>query len=115
MGKHAAGKRLAQDDDIGSDALMVASQHTARAAKAGLHLVGHQQHVTALAETGGCCQVTRVRHHNAGLALNGLYPERADVRVLQRLFKRRQIIIGDDVETWQKRAEALRRGCLGAG
>src|SRR5207249_8209926 len=48
--KIAAGQPLADRHEIGPDALVLTGKHPARAAKAGSHLVGDQQHAVACAQ-----------------------------------------------------------------
>lgn len=60
---------LAEDEDVGLDAVVVAGEHAAGARAAGLHLVADQQRVVRVQQLLRAAQVALVRDHDARLAL----------------------------------------------
>ena len=82
----AAAERLAQDDNVRLDALVVAREHLAGACQAGLDLVRDEEDVALAAQLRSAPQVPGVGHDHAGLALNRLHHKPGDVGILQRTF-----------------------------
>ena len=67
-----ATQGFAEDEDVRTDALVVACQHLAGAGNAALHLVGHEEDVVLLADVIAFLQVAFVGDVHASLALDGL-------------------------------------------
>ena len=106
-GHEAAAERLAQHQDVGLHALVVARQHAPRARNARLHLVRDEQHVVALAGGGDGGEVAVRRHHHARLALDGLHLKRHDVGVRrQRRLQRAHVGVRHLAQAGQQRAVA---------
>ena len=72
-GNHTATESLAQDQDVGTHALMVAGEHLAGTGYTALHLIRHEKHVVFVADVIAFFQIALVRHVYAGLALDGLH------------------------------------------
>ena len=70
--QHPAAERLAQDQAVGTDALVLEGEPRAGAAQAGLHLVEDQQHAVCVADAAQGGEPARRRHDDAGLALDRL-------------------------------------------
>ena len=102
----AAAERLAEDVDVGDDALVVAGEGLAGAAEAGLDLVGGEQHVVLGAEVADAAQVAVRRDDHAALALDRLDQDRDGVGV-DRGLDRGQVAVGDGDEAGRERAEAV--------
>ena len=71
-GQDAAAEGLAEQVQVGHDALAVARERLADPAEAGLDLVGDEEHVAALGDLAHGAEVALRRHDDAGLALHGL-------------------------------------------
>ena len=69
-GKDAARKGLADGYNVGTDALMVAGEHTSGTSDTGLDLVRDEQDVVLLAEVVALFQIAVVWHVDSGLALD---------------------------------------------
>ena len=100
----AAAERLAQDVEVGDDALVVAREGPAGPAEAGLDLVGREQHVVGGAELADPAQVAVRRDHDAALALDGL-DEHGDRVRRDGGFERREVAVGHLDEPGRERAE----------
>ena len=98
--QHAAAERLAQDDAVGTDALVLECEPGAGAAEARLHLVEDQQHAVRVADAAQPGEIARRRHDDAGLALDRLDQHR------RRLGRDRALDGGEIAE--RHRAEAGR-------
>ena len=105
-GIEAAGERLADDQDVGRDLLVLVGEELAGAAKAGLDLVEHKENVVLAADGGDLAEVAGGRNDDAGLALDGLDEEGAGVGRdggAQRLG----VAEGYGAEAGRKRAKAV--------
>ena len=94
--------------------MVAAGQQAAGARDAGLDLVRDEEHVALLARSDGAGDVVVGRHIHTLLALDGLHEEGADVRVLQRLLQRWDVIVGDHLEARCERPEAALAVGVGA-
>src|SRR4029450_5437001 len=72
--QHAAAERLAQDQAVGTDALVLEGEPGAGAAQARLHLVEDQQHAVGVADAAQAAEPARRRNDDAGRALARLPP-----------------------------------------
>ena len=70
--QHAAAERLAEDEPVGPDVLVLEGEPRAGAAESRLHLVEDQQHVVRVAQAAQAREKAGGRHDDAGLALDRL-------------------------------------------
>jgi len=70
--RHARGQPLGHHHDVGHDAEVLKRKPFARAPKARLHLVGHQQNAIVVADFAQPLHEAHRRHHVAALAQHGL-------------------------------------------
>lgn len=91
-GVRAARQRLAEDDHVGLDALMIAGEHLAGAAEARLHLVGDKEHIVLFAQRRGLLEIAIAGDDDAGLALDRLDHKGAHVRILELLLELLQVV-----------------------
>ena len=105
-GIEAAGERLADDEHVGLDALVLVGEELAGAAEAGLDLVGDEQDAVLLADGGGVFEEAVGRHEDAGLALDGLDEEGGGVG-RDGGAQGGGIAEGDDLEAGREGAEAV--------
>ena len=102
----AAAQGLADDDHVGPHALVLAGEELARAAEAGLDLVGDEEDVVLLADLGGLPEEPVGRDEDAGLGLDGLDQEGGRVR-RDGLFQGLGVAEGNDGEAGGEGAEVL--------
>ena len=117
-GKGAAGKGFADGDHIRADALVVAGEHFACAADAGLYLIGNKKDIVLVAEVIAGLEVAVRRDIYAGLSLDGLYQHCAHLVAFffQDLAEGVNIVVGDLDEARCERpvlgiAVRIRRHC----
>ncbi len=108
QGQDAATERLAEQVDVGHDAVAVARERLAHAGEPGLDLVGDEQHVVARADLAHRAQVALGRQHDAGLALDRL-DQHGGGRRRDRGLDRRGVAERHGDESRCERAEALAR------
>lgn len=70
--REAVGDALGHDQDVRAHAVVLDGEHLARAAEAGLHLVGDEQDVVLVADLAHALQVRRHHGDVAALAEDGL-------------------------------------------
>ena len=104
--QHAAAERLAQDDAVGADALVLEREPGAGAAEARLHLVEDQQHAVRVADAAQPGEEARGRHDDAGLALDRLDQHRRRVR-RDRALDGGEIAERHRAEAGRERSEAV--------
>lgn len=117
-GVDAAGDGLSEDEQVGLDVfgltLAVALARAGAAGgeqgsgpgDAGLDLIGHEQDVGRLAEGVGLLDVAFAGHIDTGLPLDGLDKEAGHIGVLQCLFQRADVVVGNDLEARGEGAES---------
>ena len=76
----AAAERLAEDQPVRPDVLMLMGEPSPGAPETGLDLVEDQQNVVLVADRAQLAQIALGRDDDAGLALDGLDQDRAGVR-----------------------------------
>ena len=111
--QHSTRQRLAEDEHVGLDAVVVAAEHAAGAAEAGLHLVGDEEGAVLATEGLGTGEVAGLGDDDAGLALDGLHHEGGDGGVLQGGLEGAEVVVGDEVEVGEKGAEVGRGRLVG--
>ena len=116
--QHTTTQSLAQDDDVGTDAVVLAAQHLACTGDTGLHLVGDEQHVVLVAQVVAFLQIAIIGHKHASLALDGLDDEGCYLLAifLESVLKGLGVIVGDADEAWGERAVVgIRAGVVAHG
>ena len=77
--RHAAGERLRGGDQVRDDAVVLAREHRAGPAEAGLDLVGDEHDAVLVSELLDRLEVPGRRHDEAALALDRLGDDGGDV------------------------------------
>ena len=106
-GHDATTERLPEQHHVGDDVVVVAGQRSARAAEAGLDLVGDEQHAVPVAHLADGREVARRRHDHARLALHRLEQHRRGGGVDGR-FEGLDVAERDRAEPGREGAEAAR-------
>mmetsp|Transcript_54908 Transcript_54908/g.80557 ORF Transcript_54908/g.80557 Transcript_54908/m.80557 type:complete len:309 (+) Transcript_54908:98-1024(+) len=98
-GKGTARQRLAQNNQVGLDVVVIHGEQLPGTRAASLYLVSNEEHVVLLADLLCLLHVARVGHHHSGLALDWLHHEGAVVGVAAKgLVERGKVVEGNEVE-----------------
>ena len=114
-GTMRAAQRLAEQQQVRFDLLVIAREHAPRAPEPRLDLVGDHEHVRTGTQLPSPAQIAGRRDDHAGLALDRL-DEKGHRLVVQRSLERRQVAERDALEPGRVGPEARsRRGIVGEG
>ena len=78
---------------------MITCQELPGTAESRLHLIGDKEYVSVFAHIICFPDITFIGYIHTGFALNGFNKESGDVRIRQRFFKSRQVIVRDGNES----------------
>jgi hypothetical protein len=105
-GQHARAQGLSEHQHVRPDPVVLEAEEPARPSQPRLDLVEHEEHAALPAQVGKPLQVTRGRHDNSSLALNGLHEHGAGPGG-HGLFDGAQVPVVNEPEPGRKGAEVL--------
>src|SRR5512146_504795 len=104
--QHAAAQRLAEDQPVRADLLVLEGEPRAGASEAGLDLVDDEEDVVLVAERAHAREPAFGRDDDPAFALDRLDQHGGGLR-RDRRFDRGEIAEGHGTEAWRERAEAV--------
>ncbi len=112
VGKHGRNRHNAtrdgftQNNDVGTNSLVVTTQKLACAGDSGLHFISDEQYVVLFTEVFTSFQVSVIGNENTGFTLNGFNEESGYLISFhfENLLESIHIVVGDDLNSRRVRA-----------